>query len=204
MYKVFFNDRKLHLTDDFVRNFQVRQGLFYKYKDKEDLKNIISVFDEVERLNQITVFHYDIEKLRDEFRKCFTYINAAGGVVKNSKDDILMIYRRGKWDLPKGKVDDGEEIMDAAVREVQEECGIKELTVKQPLLSTYHTYHQKDKFILKRTAWYEMYYTGNDVPTPETDEDIEKVEWVSKSNITSKLGNTYPAIQDVLKMIGVG
>ncbi|NJK84729.1 MAG: NUDIX domain-containing protein [Bacteroidales bacterium] len=150
MYKVFFNDRTIFLTDDFSKNFQVKYGLFYKYRSVEDLQELVSFYNRLKKINSLYIFHHDIEVLRNTFKSCFLNLDAAGGLIKNNKDEYLFIFRRGKWDLPKGKVDQGETIEEAAVREAQEECGIKDVNISAPMLSTYHTYEQEGKFILKK------------------------------------------------------
>lgn len=203
MYKVFFNERKVFLTDDFSKHFQVRYGLFYKYRDQEDLSELLSLYRQLSKIDSLYLFHSDIEVLRNAFKECFISINAAGGLVKNQNGEYLLIFRRGKWDLPKGKLDKGESFEKAALREVEEECGIKKLEIIRPLLSTYHTYPYKQGIALKRTSWYEMLYTGNKAPIPQTEEDIEEIRWVSPGKIPVYLSNSFPAISDVFKYVGV-
>jgi ADP-ribose pyrophosphatase YjhB (NUDIX family) len=203
MYKVFFNDRKLFLTDNFAKHFQVRHGLFYKYNNLEDLKELISFYQQLSRIDSLYVFHNDIEDLQDAFRKCFIPINAAGGLVKNSKDEFLLIFRRGKWDLPKGKLDNDESFSEAALREVSEECGITGLEIIRPLLSTYHTYPYQKGTALKKTSWFEMTYEGSETPSPQYEEDIEEIRWVSGGELKTFLSNSYATIGDVFTYIGI-
>ncbi|MCG8700350.1 MAG: NUDIX domain-containing protein [Bacteroidales bacterium] len=204
MYKVFFNEKVLHLTDDFVKNFQIRQGLFYKFTDTTEFKDILEVFLQVKKIRSLTVFHYDIDKLRQEFQLSFDkVVNAAGGVVRNEDDKILMIYRRGKWDLPKGKIDLEESSEDAAIREVSEECGITNLEITNPMLSTYHIYEEKKKLVLKRVMWYEMIHKGNQPLKPQAEEDITAIKWFSQRDLFEPISNTYLTILDVLKYVGV-
>jgi 8-oxo-dGTP pyrophosphatase MutT (NUDIX family) len=199
MYKVFFNERKVFLTDDFSKHFQVRYGLFYKYRDKEDLEELISLYRQLSRIDSLYIFHQDVEVLREVFRACFISVDAAGGLVKNKNGEFLLIYRRGKWDLPKGKLDKGESNEIAALREVEEECGIKNFKIIRPLLSTYHTYPYKESTALKRTSWFEMLYTGKETPVPQIEEDIEEIRWVPESKLQPYLSESYPAIVDVFK-----
>jgi 8-oxo-dGTP pyrophosphatase MutT (NUDIX family) len=198
MYKVFFNERIVLLTDDFIRNFQVRYGLFYKYRNVEDLKELIDFYWHLKHIDSLFVFHHDIEELRERFKSCFQQIYAAGGLVKNKKGQYLIMKRRGKWDLPKGKLDKGETLEEAAIREVSEETGLHELEIENPLLSTYHAY-QMDHLILKRTSWYEMTYTGHKDPVPQKEEDITEIKWVEREELVKYTGNTYGAVMDVLK-----
>jgi 8-oxo-dGTP pyrophosphatase MutT (NUDIX family) len=203
MYKVFFNDRKLFLTDNFAKHFQVKQGLFYKYRDLEDLKELISFYNQLKKIDSLYIFHTDIEELRDAFRECFIPIYAAGGLVRNQKNEYLLIFRRGKWDLPKGKLDADESFMEAAVREVQEECGISDITITRQLLSTYHTYPFQDGLALKKTSWFEMMYRGTETPVPQTEEDIEEVRWVSEEQLATYLPDCYSTIVDVFTYLGI-
>jgi 8-oxo-dGTP pyrophosphatase MutT (NUDIX family) len=199
MYKVFFNDRKVFLTDDFSKHFQIRYGLFYKYRDQEDLRELIALYKQLSKIDSLYIFHSDVEELRNSFKLCFIPLKAAGGLIKNLNDEFLLIYRRGKWDLPKGKLNNGESFEEAALREVEEECGITGMQIIKPLLSTYHTYPYKDGTALKKTSWYEMIYKGKDEPRPQIEEDIEEIRWVPKEKLDFFLKNSYPAIGDVFR-----
>jgi ADP-ribose pyrophosphatase YjhB (NUDIX family) len=127
-------------------------------------------------------------------------ILAGGGLVINEKNEILFIYRRQKWDLPKGKLNIGEKIEECAVREVMEETGIKNLTMGNLLVITTHTYQEKGVSIQKETHWFSMNATTLDNPifTPQLEEDIEKIEWVSSNKIEEYLANSYKTIRLVL------
>jgi 8-oxo-dGTP pyrophosphatase MutT (NUDIX family) len=199
MYKVFFNERIVLLTDDFIRNFQLRYGLFYKYRNVEDLKELIAFYWKLKRIDTLFIFHHDIEELRERFKSCFQQVFAAGGLVQNKEGKYLIMKRRGKWDLPKGKVNRNETFEQAAIREVTEECGLHGLEITNPLLSTYHSYFLDDQTILKRTSWFKMAYPGHEEPIPEQDEGITEIRWVSKEDLGKITGNTYLAVLDVLK-----
>ncbi len=199
MYKVFFNERIVLLTDDFIRNFQVRYGLFYKYRGVEDMKELLDFYWKLKRIDTLFIFHYDIEELRERFKSCFQQVNAAGGLIRNDEGKYLIMKRRDKWDLPKGKVNRNETMEEAALREVAEETGLHDMEIVTPLLSTYHSYFIDETPILKRTSWFEMNYHGHDEPVPQFDEDITEIRWVNKENLTSITQNTYQAIVDVFK-----
>ena len=121
----------------------------------------------------------DAAQSKKIFWKHFTVIQAAGGLIENEKKEILMIYRREKWDLPKGKKEEGETPEACAVREVKEETGLKEVQLKNFLLTTYHTYHEFGRHILKESHWYRMEATSSQALQPQTEEDIYRIEWVT-------------------------
>jgi 8-oxo-dGTP pyrophosphatase MutT (NUDIX family) len=203
MYKVFFNDRKLFLTDDFTRHFQVNYGLFYKYRNIEDLQELLSLYSKLTKIDCLYLFHNDIEELREDFRKCFLRIEAGGGLIRNTKGEFLLIYRRGRWDLPKGKLSGSESHESAALREAEEECGIKGLEIIRPLISTYHIYWLKTEMVLKRTTWFEMVYKGKEEPVPEKEEDITDIRWVAVKDLEYYLKQCFPLIRDVFISFGI-
>jgi ADP-ribose pyrophosphatase YjhB (NUDIX family) len=127
----------------------------------------------------------------------YMLIEAAGGLVYNLDNQLLMIFRNGKWDLPKGKLESGENISQCAMREVEEECGVEELSIVKKLKSTYHTYKLNGKAILKRTYWFKMNSNYKSKLTPQLEEGITKVEWVSLSEVPLKLENSYGNIKEL-------
>jgi ADP-ribose pyrophosphatase YjhB (NUDIX family) len=135
-----------------------------------------------------------------EYIKQFKLIGAAGGVVKNSKGECLLIFRYEKWDLPKGKIETGESIKHAALREVQEECGIQEIEIVKELPFTFHTYVLKGEAILKKTHWFEMRYSGTGGGLiPQAEENITEARWMNKKEMRQAMENTYPLIKSVLE-----
>ncbi|MRJ09011.1 NUDIX domain-containing protein [Ornithobacterium rhinotracheale] len=136
-----------------------------------------------------------------DFKASFENIRAAGGIVLNQKGEILMIFRLNTWDLPKGKIEKEEGKRMAALREVEEECGISELEIIKKLPKTYHMYPLRDRAIFKTTYWYEMRYNGNDAPTPQTEEAISQAQWCDLSFVCDVLKNqsTYKNIEILLK-----
>lgn len=132
------------------------------------------------------------------FQQAFTIIQAAGGIVKDEEDRVLFIFRRGKWDLPKGKRDEGESLAECAKREVQEECGIVVDTVNERVYKTLHTYEEKGKNILKETFWYLMKATNKQMLKPQVEEQIEFIEWANEHRQEELLANTYPMIRDLI------
>lgn len=147
------------------------------------------------------IWNEDLEKLKKSFFKHFTQVTAAGGVVENEKGDVLLIFRRGKWDLPKGKLDKGETIEQCALREVMEETGLANVELKQLITITYHTYDEFGKHILKDSHWFKMNVNGKQQLTPQTEEDISELKWVKKKELSNYLNNTFPSIKDVLELV---
>lgn len=192
MYKVFINDSSLRLVS------KPHEGQL-SYENPGQLKAIINELESSKENQHLVVHSSDLEKLWKDFKDLFTIIEAAGGVVKNDKDEILMIYRWEKWDLPKGKIEQGEETEQAAVREVVEECGIPEPEVIGHLKNTYHTYRINGEPILKRTYWYEMKLDHSPALTPQEEEGITRVEWCDKAAVEENIKNTYGNIEEILK-----
>jgi len=128
-------------------------------------------------------------------------IIAAGGLVLNDKKELLMIFRRGKWDLPKGKLDDGESIEDCALREVKEETGLQKVDVEQFAGFTYHQYFDPylNREVIKETHWFKMYAPQGQQLIPQQEENIELIEWVDKKNVSDKLNNSYPNIIEIIE-----
>jgi 8-oxo-dGTP pyrophosphatase MutT (NUDIX family) len=137
-----------------------------------------------------------------EFTKEFTFIEAAGGLIKNDKNEYLFIYRHDKWDLPKGKLEKKESSETAAVRECREECGLKHITLLDFLTHTYHIYPFKKDWALKKTCWYNMLCNETEL-VPQTEESITDIGWKNKNEIPAMLSNTYSNITDVLNIAGL-
>ena len=135
--------------------------------------------------------------------KSISMIEAAGGVVENNKGQYLFIYRNGKWDLPKGKLERREKKKAGAVREVEEECGIKVGSIGKRICKTYHTYTFKGDVVLKKTYWYQMTYTGIGKLKPQKEEGITKVRWFTEEDTAPIIKNTFPSIMDVLLKLGM-
>ena len=135
----------------------------------------------------------------DIFCSNYSLIEAAGGVVYNLENQLLMIFRNNKWDLPKGKLEVNENIKECAIREVQEECGVSGLSIVNALRDTYHTYEINGEKILKRTYWFTMRTDFKGSLEPQTDEGITEVVWADKEQIVEKLYNSFGNIKELLK-----
>lgn len=141
--------------------------------------------------------------LLHSIRDRFCCIDAAGGLVVDATGRYLMIFRRGYWDLPKGKLDDGESLEECALREVQEETGLSTLRSEGALLTTYHLYRQDGMDCLKCSHWYRMHFFGSEPPVPQTEEDIERIEWLTRQEVLERLPLAYPSIREVMEASGV-
>ena len=126
-------------------------------------------------------------------------IEAAGGMVLNKQGELLMIFRRGMWDLPKGKIDEGESLEDCALREVAEETGLTKLQLIRPLQSTYHTYPYKGKTALKPSHWFLMHAKGNETLVPQIEEDITEIRWVNRNDAKVLIKHAYASVVEMVK-----
>jgi 8-oxo-dGTP pyrophosphatase MutT (NUDIX family) len=165
------------------------------YKSNEMMKNVLNNFFENIDIKEIAFEHKNFEKMFNDFKSHFIYLEAAGGIVKNSENQLLVIHKFGKPDLPKGKIETGETPEEAAVREVEEETGIKKPEIIASVEPTYHIYLIKGKKFLKKTHWYQMRYSGNEVLKPERNEGISTVEWCNSRILQKYSEETYLSIQ---------
>ena len=190
MYKVFVKDIPIILSTE--KNIG-KQYTSIPLKEVK-FKKLIAKINNGELL-YVNIYHKNAEKLERFLRKKLPVVEAGGGLVYNAKHEILFIRRNSKWDLPKGKVENGETYEEAAVRETMEETGIQDLVVKKFIAKTYHVFKRNDKFKLKITYWYEMFsdYTGP--LTPQEEEDIKKVKWKNFEKSQKALRDSYENIK---------
>jgi len=195
MYKVFFENRVINIFAHDEFNHTDEPVIFCKSKKSFD--NAYHVF-----LNDLSIDRLNIkadypEKIFKYLKKKYKHVRAAGGLVINSNNEYLVIKRNNKWDLPKGKIEKRESKKVAAMREVEEECGISGMEILNKLTKTYHTYTFREQTIFKTTYWYSMKYIGNEVLTPQEEEGITEVRWVKKDQISEMVANTYESLKDV-------
>jgi 8-oxo-dGTP pyrophosphatase MutT (NUDIX family) len=200
MYKIFFDDRHILLTDRQNNNLTV-DSIKIIYTNPLDLMAKVKDFESNKKIKVLEVFHNRIDILFSVFCSFFRIIHAAGGVVINPKKEVLVIQRLGRWDLPKGKVEKGEKHTHTAVREVNEECGITGQKIIKQLSDTYHTYYIGSNQVMKHTHWYEMFYSGTEEITPQTEEYITAVKWFPISRIDEILKNTYKSLYDLFNYL---
>lgn len=195
-YRIYINEKVIFITATAPEHPQEYQRID---DEQFDLK-IIYPWVEAQSSKYFYVLTADPKAFLERITLTAKLIEAAGGLVKNSDGTYLFIYRNNKWDLPKGKLEKSEKKKDAAVREVEEECGIKVAKLEDKLCKTYHMYMWKDKTVLKKTHWYLMRHKGKAKLVPQIEEGITDVRWFNKDQIVQIIHNTFPSIIDVLEV----
>jgi 8-oxo-dGTP pyrophosphatase MutT (NUDIX family) len=193
MYKVFVNDKPIILTDSLKKSNNYRVYLF---------KDIVvdEILHKLKRGSSkgVNLFCANLESDWEVFKNHFKVVSAAGGLVLNPNKEMLFIYRLGIWDLPKGRIEKGETIEETAVREVEEECGVKDLVLGDPLITTYHLFFMDNIQQLKITHWFLMKTNFQEKLTPQLEEGITKVEFKNEAQVNEASQNTYANIKLVL------
>ena len=201
MVKIYFNNKPLFITNEITR--ELEEYLHHEetvFIDEFSVHTVKAMVHEMEapQIRAGVFLHGDVEAVLKSFKKKLFLIQAAGGLVHTDGDQLLLISRRGKWDLPKGKLDDNEDIKSCAIREVIEETGLLKVEIERPLCITYHTYHQDGKHILKESHWYLMKAKLQANLIPQLEEGIEKCEWVPIDQVAPYMENTHASIFDVV------
>lgn len=203
MYKIYINETQISLTNhnpQILLQKNKQDTLLGIYDGKvKTLFRYIDLAEKTNRYEKIVITYNDVEILKKDFKSLFKIVKAAGGVVFNEEGEILVIFRRGMWDLPKGKIDKGEEIIDAAIREVEEETGVVGLIASELFCKTLHTYKQSGSRILKKTYWYKMTAKKQQLK-PQNEEGIELAQWMlPKDLLKEKL--VFKNIRNVVKKL---
>jgi 8-oxo-dGTP pyrophosphatase MutT (NUDIX family) len=202
--KIYFEDKPVFLCDKIDKTIdEYMHHPDAVYIDEISTAAVNALLHEIAKpeFHAGILFNKDLDKLKKVFFKHFSIVTAAGGLVSNTNEDILMIFRRGKWDLPKGKVDDGETIEQCAVREVQEETGLNNISLGEKIITTYHTYTEFGKHILKESHWYRMKSTTDQKLVPQTEEHITDIKWIRRSDLKKYTPKTYRTIVEVLDQL---
>lgn len=197
MHKIYFDRRTIIICRPEEATLSDPNAVEFHFKQPSDISALVEMFELSSTLEKIYIPSAKPEdcykKICGEFRE----VNAAGGLVENRRGDYLLIKRDGLWDLPKGHQEAGEDIKVTALREVQEETGVDDLSLGDLICVTDHCYKRNGIWHLKHTWWYRMYYLKPLDLTPQTEEDITKAAWVAKSSLPPFLKNTYPSIKEV-------
>jgi 8-oxo-dGTP pyrophosphatase MutT (NUDIX family) len=204
MYKIFFNHREIVIAQPAYQNLFQHFYVIENIQTADDIKNWFSKFMNESQPNALLLHDHPDKFMTATFGRAFTIIEAAGGIVKRD-NRLLFIFRNGKWDLPKGKIDAGETPEEAAIREVEEECGIHGHRIVKSIPPTWHIYQSTwndsaGTWMLKKTHWFEMEYAGIENGTPETAENISEIRWFGRDELGEVLGNTYRNLRDLIEV----
>jgi ADP-ribose pyrophosphatase YjhB (NUDIX family) len=195
MYKIFINDKPFFISNS---KFNIDTNIETVIFDNSTFDNLIQNVKS-ESFNGVFLVCENEDEVFELFAKNFKMIEAAGGLVFNNKNELLLIERLGVWDLPKGKIDAGETPEIAAIREVEEECAVNCLSIENLVCKSYHTFTFKGKNVLKRIYWYKMNSTYTGILVPQFEENITKVEWKYFTKNEIETLNTYESIKEVLR-----
>lgn len=186
------------ITDSQPKAAVPTDWLVLRVDHADEIADAVSTLLERPELAGVLLFPGKLTELWKTFKAGYVPVKAAGGLVVDEQGRLLAIRRLGRWDLPKGKVEKGEAVETAAVREVQEECGISELERGARVARTWHTYSRKGEQHLKRTDWYQMKTSSKEVLRPQEEEDIEEVRWIARSEADMLKVDTYPSLLPVI------
>ncbi|NBW28605.1 MAG: NUDIX domain-containing protein [Flavobacteriaceae bacterium] len=190
MYKVFVNDKPLFLTNQIFKETDFQLFLL----ESVDFKQLIVKMYQ-NKIQKAYLYYPDEKEIMKVLKSKIPVNKAGGGLVYNKNGEVLFIFRNGKWDLPKGGSDKGEDIEDTAIREVEEETGVKGLSITKKLQKTYHIFKRNGVYKLKITHWFEMHTSYDGIPIGQAEEGIEKVEWKNPEQIKEALKNSYENIK---------
>jgi 8-oxo-dGTP pyrophosphatase MutT (NUDIX family) len=196
IFKVHFENRFITISSEPDR--LQKYGLFHKFYDTKELYKLITEFQSDKTIPSINIYGTDIKHLWKIFRIFFTEVGAAGGLVMHTSGKFLFIEKKGRLDLPKGHIEDGEDPETCALREVSEECGISGHILVRPITPSYHTYSWEGISYLKKTHWFLMSYDGEMITEPQTEEGISKVEWLFPDELNVIKSNAWLSLMEII------
>jgi 8-oxo-(d)GTP phosphatase len=194
-YELKIDASALHNLDD----IKLKDDVLVVGASERYIKSCLDSFskERVKKLDSITFLVDNLPAVKKFIKSQFKVIKAAGGVVEK-EGKVLLIYRMGKWDLPKGKLEKHESPEKGALREVAEECNIK-VGLREKICFTWHTYTRNGKKILKKTHWYRMECVDDVELCPQIEEDITEVRWMNQEEVMHVLYNSYNSIRQVMR-----
>ena len=198
MIRISSSDKTIRLTSNDALFEPCQDCISLAVNSESELENAYRTFMQAKEVKEICFYNKNEDFLLNGFKAMFKLVEAAGGLVRNPEGKYLFIFRNGKWDLPKGKIEKQEEVRDAAVREVEEECGIGGLKILRQLETTYHTYTLENQEILKPTYWFEMSSADTSRLVPQTEEGITDVKWLGRDELEMVKANTYRSVLDLI------
>ena len=203
MYKVFLNECQLILRSEIKNSLKDNIYQNIDIETVNDFFNLLSVIETNKHVVKPKINCRMSPDLQQSLCEKIIRISAAGGVVVNDPGQLLFIKRLGKWDLPKGKIEKNESAREAALREVEEECGLTGLVVRNELPSTFHFYRSpyiaaENNWVLKQTFWFELFHQGGGEIRPQTEEAISEVRWFERDKLGEVYTSTYPNLRELL------
>ncbi len=195
--KIFFEDKIIYFLSDLVYFSEIVHFKQIELFENKDLEFYFST--EVPKADKLVFFCKEKATLERILSDFFVVLEAAGGLVKNNKNEYLIIERFGKWDLPKGKLEENETPEEAALREVEEETAVGGLKIVRKIADTYHIYFRNYKAHLKKTYWFAMTTDSDIMPQPQTEEAIIKAIWLPEDRMNEVCENTFLSIKEVVK-----
>jgi len=196
---VFIKDKPIYLSDELSEDLLLNSQLIIQYDGSSDIELTVKLFENSPSIKSLVIYSDNFEKLKHSFVSQYKIIEAAGGIVFNPNNEILLIHRYDRWDLPKGKMESGETPEISALREVEEECGIKNISIVKALQNTYHCFEHFGEKTIKITYWYKMQVAElNGELKPQIEEGITDVKWFSKSNLNNAMQTAYNSIHKVV------
>ncbi|MDR1897333.1 MAG: NUDIX domain-containing protein [Prevotellaceae bacterium] len=201
-YKIFLDERFFLISTDEEKCFRSINGIGVRITDPKQINELFDWFEQ----SSILEF-YACTEFPDDAFSCLKnnpsdkYVCAAGGVVINNNEEVLLIYRLGRWDLPKGKIEINETQIIAAQREIEEECGLSEIKIINKITDTYHVYKEDNKRIIKQTSWFKANYNGSQTLKPQTEEGITEARWIPIKDIAGYIPQMYASLQDLMTVV---
>lgn len=194
IYRIYANDRRIIVTNE-------PKNAYPPDTNKINLEKLVPALTDLVNGNDVAnsvLFTPAPEKIMDGLTRELLFIEAGGGLVKDGRGRYLFIFRHGRWDLPKGKLEEGEQPEQGSVREVEEECGIRVGRITGPLVPTWHAYLLKGRLVLKKTYWFRMEADGDGGLKPQREEGITEARWFFPGGLGTVRENTYPLVEDVI------
>ena len=198
-YEIHIDGRPLLITGTAEVPAPAVNFLILRIDDPCEVWPAVKQFERRTELAGLVLHGADVPLIWKDFRSRYVFVQAAGGAVTDEQGRLLAIHRLGRWDLPKGKVEKGEDIPEAAVREVQEECGLQQVMLGEPLCHTWHTYERDGERHLKRTDWFLMQASSKEALVPQAIEDITEVRWLNATEVERMKADTYPSLFSVVE-----
>lgn len=198
MYKVFVDKISIYFQKDSIFKTNI-SSRYFPSVSTSDYSSFIQEINKIHLHENVIVNGPDPKAQIKEMFSKFVWIEAAGGIVRNTiMNKDLFIFRNGLWDIPKGKIEKGENPKDGAIREIQEECGLTNLEITGQLSPTYHIYFGYGKHFIKKTHWFSLKTDEINV-APQLEEGITEARWFDVNDLEMVKKATFASIKEVLE-----